>query len=324
MIIGLGFHYVRQDFTQAHPGIFGLTPGQFKHYLMALSKEASFISQSQLREVVLKKRDMPEKAWLITFDDGLREQFELALPILDEMGIPAVFFASTQPIAEKKPLAVHLTHILRSQFAPRVLMLEIKKVCKANGLNIETLGVVNATTQYAYDSIEVAELKYLLNFSLPLTMRDQVIYECFDRMIGENQVRLCEQLYMNDVQLMELAQRDYLGSHCHSHRPLGGLTSSEIKFEIENSIQVLAGVTGFWLDSIAYPYGSKEACPFSINKICDELGITMGFTMERAMIDTSAHPNFLPRFAPNDILISPSAKFSIENVFKSATPSSWF
>lgn len=324
MIIGLGFHYIRQDFTQAHPGIFGLTPDQFKHYLMALSREANFISQSQLREVVLKQRDMPEKVWLITFDDGLKEQFELALPILDEMGIPAIFFASTQPIAEKIPLAVHLTHILRSRFAPEVIACEIKEVCKAKDLDIKTLNVVNATTQYVYDSAEVAELKYLLNFSIPLAIRDQVVYECFDRMIGEDLTRLCDQLYMCDAQLMELARRDYLGSHCHTHRPLGRLSISEIRFEIEHSVRILAEVTGVKSDAIAYPYGSKESCPYSIDKICRDAGITMGFTMERAKVDKSANPHFLPRFAPNDILIDVSEKFTAQSIFQTASSSSWY
>jgi peptidoglycan/xylan/chitin deacetylase (PgdA/CDA1 family) len=44
------------------------------------------------------KRDLPEKPVIITMDDGYRDNFENAFPILQEFGLSATFFIVTQPI----------------------------------------------------------------------------------------------------------------------------------------------------------------------------------------------------------------------------------
>ncbi|MFN6204671.1 MAG: hypothetical protein ACK496_19660, partial [Acidobacteriota bacterium] len=46
-------------------------------------------------------------------DDGLREQYEQAWPRLCRLGIPAIFFANTRPIAEKRLLDVHKIQLVR-------------------------------------------------------------------------------------------------------------------------------------------------------------------------------------------------------------------
>ena len=44
----------------------------------------------------LREQDrLPENAVAVTFDDGYRDNFECALPILDEFEIPATFFVAT-------------------------------------------------------------------------------------------------------------------------------------------------------------------------------------------------------------------------------------
>ncbi len=93
MLIVSNYHYIREDFTAKHPSIFGLTPKQFRLQMEELSKAGSFISQKDLLKFRNKKFD--KNYILITFDDGLKEQYELAKPILDAMGIPFIFFINT-------------------------------------------------------------------------------------------------------------------------------------------------------------------------------------------------------------------------------------
>ena len=44
------------------------------------------------------KKVLPEKPVFLTFDDGLRSQFEVAAPILERFDFPATFFVFTNPI----------------------------------------------------------------------------------------------------------------------------------------------------------------------------------------------------------------------------------
>lgn len=111
------FHYIRKDFKAAYPSIFGVTPGQFRNQLKELAKYGKFVSQEDILNGIPKD----EKAILISFDDGLKEQFKLAKPILDEMKIPFICFVNTSNFAEQKVSLVHQIHLLRSKIAPAEL-----------------------------------------------------------------------------------------------------------------------------------------------------------------------------------------------------------
>jgi sugar transferase (PEP-CTERM/EpsH1 system associated) len=52
----------------------------------------------------LRARDLPPRALAVTFDDGYRDNFECALPILKKYGIPATFFVVTGALDGKNRL----------------------------------------------------------------------------------------------------------------------------------------------------------------------------------------------------------------------------
>lgn len=324
MIVGIGYHYVRPSFASPYPGIFGLTPAELRAQLELLAREGKFIGQDDLRRALAGEARLPENGWLVTFDDGLREQYEHALPVLDAMGIPAIFFANTLPLAERRPVLVHMTHLLRSQVAPTALGEAIKGIAGELGISLGDVDGVRATTQYRYDTAEVAQLKYLLNFALPVEDRERVVDACFDRLLGWSGAEVCRELYMDRDQLKALASRDMLGSHAHSHRPLGTLEASQIEREIAASLDLLEEWTGVRVDSLAYPYGSREACAPLAGEIAAGLNIAMGFTMERAGIDGSSPRLFLPRCAPNDLPGGSAPRWQAGDVFEEISSSTWY
>ncbi len=115
MLIVSNYHYIREDFKTDFPSIYGFTPNQFRAQLEELGKAGSFISQEQLLNFRDKKFD--KNYILITFDDGLKDQYELAKPILDEMGIPSIFFIYTSNFSERKVSLVHKIHLVRSRLS---------------------------------------------------------------------------------------------------------------------------------------------------------------------------------------------------------------
>lgn len=324
MIIGIGYHYVRPSFELPHPGIFGLTPTEFKAQLELLGRHGEFVGQGELRRALAGKASLPERAWLVSFDDGLREQYEHALPVLDDLGIPAVFFVNTLPLAEQRPVLVHMTHLLRANVAPPALKNTIGEVATELGIPLQEVDSARAVQQYGYDTLEVAELKYLLNFSLPVTDRDRVVEQCFDRLLGWDRAEVSAALYMDREQIRKLAARDLLGSHSHSHRPLGTLEEADIRREILLSLDYLENWTGVRVDSLGYPYGSQSACTPAVGRVAGELGIRLGFTMERAGIDDHSMPLFLPRCAPNDLPGGSAARWTAERIFEDIPSSTWY
>ncbi len=65
---------------------------QFKADLDHLLKHLSPVSVNEINESVTAGRSMPKNSFLLTFDDGFREVYDIISPILLEKGIPAIFF----------------------------------------------------------------------------------------------------------------------------------------------------------------------------------------------------------------------------------------
>lgn len=324
MIVGVGYHYVRPDFSQAYPAFFGLTPDAFREQLRSLARLAEFIGPEDLRCALRGETPLPERAWLVTFDDGLREQYEWALPVLDELGIPAIFFANTQPLAEQRPLLVHMTHLLRSRVSSDDLMMAIEAACHEQGIDLVQVDDAVASGHYAYDTVEAARVKYLLNFGLSEHARQQVVDWCFDHCLELDRSQACVDLYMSHDQMRDLAKRGWLGSHTHSHRPLGLMTVEDAERDIRVSLDLLADWTGCSIDSIGYPYGSLAACPPWLNDIGLKLGLAMGFTMERAGIDAATSSLLMPRCAPNDLPGGSAPRWREASLFEEIPASTWY
>ena len=218
------YHYIRTDFRAKYPSIFGFTPSQFKMQLATLSKYGEFISQPDL----LQKIEQPfQKNYiLITFDDGLKEQYEIAKPILDEMGIPFIFFVNSWNFSEQKVSMVHKIHLLRS-----VLSSEI--INRRTALNLSPEENLLAIKHYNYDDANTAKLKYLLNFKLNFNELELIIDPLFHEYFDESKV--FEELYMTRDMLIDLDKNHNLGSHAHQHIPLGELDQEVISQDLKDS-----------------------------------------------------------------------------------------
>ena len=93
MLLAVNFHYIdRVDRLEGghpypYPAIFPTAPEQLASQLEAIGARFDFVSGAQIVDA-LDGKPFPERACLITFDDGLRSQFENALPVLDRLGVP--------------------------------------------------------------------------------------------------------------------------------------------------------------------------------------------------------------------------------------------
>ena len=139
MLAAVNYHYIRKNFNHTYPSIFGVTPRQFETQLEKLSTIGSFVSQLDLKDYFENGKKLNDKSMIITFDDGLAEQYDLALPILKRMGIPAIFFISTKTLIEKKILNVHKVHLVRSVVSPEEMLQFLLKFAEHSKLEIDTL-----------------------------------------------------------------------------------------------------------------------------------------------------------------------------------------
>jgi len=320
MLIAVNYHYVRTEFADPYPSIYGVTPTALQRQLELLGRVGQFVSAEDVRDAIGVVRPIPQNAILVTFDDGLREQFDNAWPVLNLLGIPAVFFVNTHPIINNKVSSVHKVHLLRSQIAPDDFtnMLSTEAQQLGIDLNWNLNGATQkALAQYPYDSHKNAKMKFALNVLLPVDQRNLLIDKCFNQVFTGREAMIACDLYMDFKQMNRLGHCGCLGTHGHEHLPLAQLPKEKAAKQIELSLSYLEAWSGTRPFALSYPYGSVEACSEELGCVAGELGISFALTMERAGNEDLRRPLQLARFDCNDLPGGSAPKFDLHNLFES-------
>ncbi len=81
-----------------------VAPEDFRQQMAYLAQNGyNTITFEDLSRAIADKQDLPEKPVIITIDDGYRDNYENAFPILQEYGLTAVIFLVTDPIDQGNP-----------------------------------------------------------------------------------------------------------------------------------------------------------------------------------------------------------------------------
>jgi peptidoglycan/xylan/chitin deacetylase (PgdA/CDA1 family) len=92
-VLVLNYHRVGEAADQPWDrGMWSTTAEGFDEHLAYLSRHIDVVGVADLQEVVGRKRG---RHVLLTFDDGYRDNYEVAFPLLQRHGLPATFFLST-------------------------------------------------------------------------------------------------------------------------------------------------------------------------------------------------------------------------------------
>src|SRR5689334_9989952 len=96
----VGYHKVSPD---PHPFFEPVQPDVFERQ-MQFFKDCYNVME--LQELVRRSQrgSLPERAMAITFDDGYRDNYDYAFPILKKLGLPATIFVATSAIENAKIL----------------------------------------------------------------------------------------------------------------------------------------------------------------------------------------------------------------------------
>lgn len=297
MLTVSNYHYIREHFSAKYPSIFGITPDEFKKQLVLFKKKGDFVEPNYLIENLKEVLNSRNNYFLITFDDGLKEQFENAVPILDELNIPAIFFINSINHIEKKVSLVHKIHLVRSVISSELLF---ENLVKETDRSLNQQEVHLAHQFYRFDNPQSAELKYFLNVLLDRITQEKFINGIFTKNFDEKEV--LEKFYMSIDEIQQLIKRGYVGSHTHTHLPLGIYGKSGIIHELETTKKYLEDIGGVTIDYVAYPYGTNEAATEEVGELAKQVGYKIGFTTKPGLNIGSENLLLLNRFDCNDLI----------------------
>lgn len=102
----LMYHYVSvpPEGADKYRNDLSVSPEQFRQQMKYLSENGySTIDLYDLSRAVTNKQEIPPKSVIVTLDDGYRDNYENAFPILQEFGLEATFFLATGFIDQGHP-----------------------------------------------------------------------------------------------------------------------------------------------------------------------------------------------------------------------------
>jgi len=299
-IISVNYHYFRENSTGN--GIYPINKSKLLKQIDLLAQSYEFATQ----ELVVSGNypNANKDFCLLTFDDGLKEQIN-AFDILHGIGVPCVFYVTTDAIEYKKAIDVHKIHYVRSRLSDTEVISLISDDVDLSSYEFDEYILEK---QYRYDDSGAKKLKYLLNFILDRQKKEELIDKIFSDLVT-SESDFCKDLYMDQGDILKLHKAGALGTHSASHRALGTLELTDAKDDITRSVDFLRRVTGENVPSISYPYGGPTAVPTIDKTFYENLGLKFGLTMFRGVNSLPLEDSFLiKRFDTNDVIGGKSYK----------------
>ena len=308
------YHYIRDLKNSRYPNIKGLDIEKFKKQIKFFKENYNFVRIEDLIEYYKnpKEKELPNKAILLTFDDGYKDHYTYVLPILLENNIQGSFYIPTKCFQDKKVLDVNKIHfILESCIGEEEKILkEIEEYLEKNKDSRILLSYDDYFKEYAIDSRfdkkEVIFIKRMLQVVLPEDYRKKLVdilfkkYVCTigDKIISER--AFWEELYLTPEQIRMMEKLGmHIGFHSHDHVWLSSLSKEEQEFQIKSSINYFKEI-GIKTEkmTLSYPYGGYNEESVELIK---KYEIPLAFTTKVAIADLNKDENYaLPRLDTND------------------------
>ena len=252
----VGYHRVtRGPLTEVDSAPLGMfvTERTFESQLEFLKTRYRVLHLSELLDICEKGRALPPRACLITFDDGWRDNYTVAFPLLRKYGLPATVLVATDYVGTKKPFWYsRLLRMIRVGNLTRLssdLLSGYAEPLRSELLRLRALG----------RPISVPDIDPLLNSmkALPLGVVDHLVSELGRHLTVDETALFPERLVLDWDEITEMAKVGVsFGSKTCSLQMLTVLSPQEARSELERSKQVLERRLGTAIDSLVFPHGA--------------------------------------------------------------------
>jgi peptidoglycan/xylan/chitin deacetylase (PgdA/CDA1 family) len=260
-------------------------PETFARQMAFLRRHFRLLSIDELAEHLRSGRPLPSRSCVVTFDDGWRDNFEHALPILRGQQVPAVIFVATDYIGSadcfwQERLARLLFNAFKQGGAAREL---VERTVAATNLAESSPSEQRRIIRDAVDAMK----------KLPQS-EIQAIEARVKQNVGGASPDLGDDRFMdwNQVAALTRGTRVNVGAHGCSHTPLTRMPAERAAHELDEAGKRVAAVVGVPTISIGYPNGNYDD---TVVRLTRAAGYQLGFTTDKGLVGEIRDPFKLPR-----------------------------
>lgn len=283
----LGYHHVINKEQATKDGVHSslwITPESFERQIQWMQSIGDIVDYRTILDTTFFN-DRP--LFTLTFDDGWKDNYANALPILAKFNLPAHIFLATEAIEHD------------SLFWTEDIAVKTRRVINNEGAKHIDKALNNCWPSVTYG------FKTRTNSAMG---KVQCWIEML-KLVSEDERNKLMNKYFKDLNLSTKPCQGYLlswdnakemlnhgisfGSHSHKHTILKGLPTDQIEFELRESKQIIEERLQTKVDSFCYPnarYNGNEGF------LLARCGYKYGFCIDNQSLRRCTDMYYLPRF----------------------------
>lgn len=264
-----------------------------RELLTVLTAKYHFVSIGEAVEILRGESPIVDNVAVLTFDDGYRNNFTHALPVLEEFGVPGAFYLATGLVESREPFWVDRLDYLLQVAAEQGISFEVA------GRTFELHSDDRRKVAAVYEDLRLHCKKYFADdkdFNDALSGLADQLERDID--ISVSHVLNSDEwaAVVSAEEIPVYAQRDLvtLGGHTVSHLRLSFSTTDEITRELTDSKNSIEA----WSDRdclhFAYPNGAfNDHCA----DLVERTGYRSAVTMRYGLVAVGDNPYTLNRLS---------------------------
>ena len=257
-------------------------PDDFAKQIKYFRQHYEILSLESLSDYLRSGKRLPQKAIVITFDDGYKDNYLYAYPVLKTYDIPATVFLTTGYIGSDKLFWWdELTYALYHTSAGKISI---------NGLmefNLSSEKEREKVSQQIIDKLK----------KLPEKVKDSLLDELRSRLDVITPLSLRQNTLLDWDEIREMSNNSSVlfGAHSVNHPILTNIPLDEARREIVQSKHLLEREIGRDVTAFSYPNGFYNS---DIMQIVQESGFSCAVALTpRKLISANNSPYNLPRMS---------------------------
>ena len=247
----------------------------------------------------MKKFDKNKCNLTITFDDGYKNNFKLAMPLFEKYKLPATFFVTGLNKTKYNILWADFLD-LASFYANKDLLIEDKVFIKKQGFYVD-----KDNNERLLDFIKKESRHDLID----LVMKLFLFFKNLKKQIENNKL-YWELMSDNEIKASLKFKYVEIGSHAYSHLCLGNISHIDAINEIQLSKDYLENVMQKKVTSIAYPDGSYTR---DLISFCKSIGFKNQYAVEYLFEEDKLDLNIQDRIG---IYPTANTNYMLYSIFK--------
>ncbi len=264
-LLVLNYHRIgNPDETPYDPQVFSTSAENLDEQLGYLQRRVEFINLEEVIDIAEKRTPLRHTRVLLTFDDGYRDNYDLAFPILRAHGAQGVFFLPTRFIGTSLiPWWDEIAYLIQ----------------QANTGTIHLPGFPERTFELSQSNRRpVMQAALALYKSLPASSGERFLHD----LAAQCQVARCsgkDRLFATWEEIAEMVRGGMaIGSHTHNHQVLSRTSEQEQTDELSLSKRILEERLGGSITSLAYPVGLPDSFSVATRKIAQQTHYRVAFS----------------------------------------------